>query len=339
MQEKYRKITRKDVAREAGVTETIVSYVINNNRYVDKEKRKRVEEAIKKLHYRPNTIARALKGKKLNNIVFIADQIDTEHFSILMSELDKYAYDLGYVISLCANRNTQEFVDGIISRQYDGVIISSISFPKEFIQQFIRAGIPVMLLVNRDYDDIEGAGKINTGLYPGMRESVRYLVSLGRRNIIYIDRYSQRGHFSNREDMRYRGFVEEMKECGISQNPEKCVITGCRDAGQVKERVIEYLRCHGVDAICGRNDRMACIAMQAVQSQGYTIPKDIAVVGFDNATVGQFSVPPLTTMEIQRRRIAETTIRMLRLMIEEGKVPEEVAYPTNLIIRESTRGF
>ena len=109
----YKQVTRKDVAEAAGVSVTVVSYVINNNRYVDKEKRKRVEEAIQKLHYKPNSIARALKGKKLNHIVFIADQIVTEHFSFLVSELDKNAYDLGYMISLCANRNTQQFVNSI----------------------------------------------------------------------------------------------------------------------------------------------------------------------------------------------------------------------------------
>ena len=164
-EKKYKQVTRKDVAEEAGVSVTIVSYVINNNRYVDKEKRIKVEEAIKKLHYKPNSIARALKGKKLNHIVFIADQIVTEHFSLLVSELDKHAYDLGYMISLCSNRNTQQFIDSIISRQYDGVIISSISFDKEYIKQLIAADIPVVLLVNRDYDDIEGAAKIENGLY------------------------------------------------------------------------------------------------------------------------------------------------------------------------------
>ena len=145
----FKQVTRKDVAELAGVSETVVSYVINNNRYVDKEKRRRVEEAVRQLHYRPNTIARALKGKNSNHIVFIADQIITEHFSLLVSELDKRAYDLGYMISLCSNRNTEQFVGEIISRRYDGVIISSISFPLEFIQQFIDASIPVVLLQNR----------------------------------------------------------------------------------------------------------------------------------------------------------------------------------------------
>ena len=64
MNQNGERVTRADVAREAGVSETIVSYVVNDNRYVAKEKRARVEAAIEKLHYRPNNVARALKGKR-----------------------------------------------------------------------------------------------------------------------------------------------------------------------------------------------------------------------------------------------------------------------------------
>lgn len=332
----YKQVTRKDVAEEAGVSVTVVSYVVNNNRYVDKEKRRRVEEAIKKLHYKPNTIARALKGKKLNHIVFIADQIVTEHFSLLVSELDKHAYDLGYMISLCANRNTQQFVDSIISRQYDGVIISSISFNKEYIRQLIHADIPVVLLANRDYDDVEGAAKIYNGLYEGARENVRYLKSCGCRDIIYIDRFSKRQHFSDMNDMRYRGFVEEMKCSGLSEYPEENLITGCENEAQVRECVAAYLRDHKVDAIFGRNDKLACIAMQTAQDLGYRIPEDIAVIGFDNSSLGQYCAPPISSMEIQREQIAKTAIEMLQQMIEEHTLPEMVMYRTRLIERRST---
>lgn len=336
MEKSYRQVTRKDVAEEAGVSVTVVSYVINNNRYVDKEKRRRVEEAIQKLHYKPNSIARALKGKKLNHIVFIADQIVTEHFSFLVSELDKHAYDLGYMISLCANRNTEQFVESIISRQYDGVIISSISFPKEYINQLIHADIPVVLLVNRDYNDVLGAAKINNGLYHGARENVRYLEAKGCKNIIYIDRFSTHNHFSDRNDMRYRGFADQMCESGLSGTPEHNLITGCRNEQEVREKTAAYLKQHPVDAIFGRNDKMACIAMQTAQKLGYRVPCDIAVVGFDNSSLGQYCTPPITSMEIQREKIAQTAIEMLKQMIETHTLPEEVTYRTRLIEREST---
>ena len=136
MGEKKERVTRADVAELAGVSETIVSYVMNNNRYVAKDKRERVEEAVRLLNYRPNNVARALKGKPSNQILFIADHITNEYFASIVNEMDQYAYDAGYLISLCGNRNTQEFVSQVISRQYDGIIISSGSFQADYVEQF-----------------------------------------------------------------------------------------------------------------------------------------------------------------------------------------------------------
>ena len=92
------------------------------------------------MNYRPNNIARALKGKQSNQILFIADHITNEYFSSIVSEMDKYAYNSGYLISLCANRNTEEFVSQVISRQYDGIIVSSASFPQEYVRKVHPGG-------------------------------------------------------------------------------------------------------------------------------------------------------------------------------------------------------
>ncbi len=173
MSQNGERVTRYDVAKAAGVSETIVSYVVNNNRYVAKEKRQRVEEAIAALHYRPNNVARALKGKRSNQLLFIADQITNEYFSRIVSEMDKYAYEAGFLISLCANRNTPEFVSQVISRQYDGIIISSISFPMEYVESFGKAGIPVLLFEHRTHGVLpENVATLASGLEPGRRSAI-----------------------------------------------------------------------------------------------------------------------------------------------------------------------
>lgn len=336
MSDGFKRATRADVARRAGVSETIVSYVINNNRYVDKEKRRRVEQAVQELHYRPNNIARALKGKNSNHIIFIADQITNEHFSQLISEMDRYAYDKGYLISLCANRNSEEFVSQIISRQYDGIIISSISFPEAYIRQFVGERIPVVLLMNRDYTELGGVGRIDTGLYDGARECVRHLASLGRRRILYLDRFSSRGHFGSMDDLRYRGFVEQMQESGVPFSEEN-IVTGCVDGEEVARKVRERIRGgFQADGIFGRNDRLACIGMRTVKEMGLHIPEDVAVIGFDNSSLSQYISPTLTTMELQRGEIGKTAIKMLHQMIEGGAQPQSVGFPTRLIRRQST---
>lgn len=326
--------TRADVAMRAGVSVTVVSYVVNNNRYVDKDKRERVLKAMEELHYQPNSIARALKGKSSNHLIFIADRITNGNFGELMSRMDAWAYEKGYFISLCTNRNTEEFVRQIISRRFDGIIISSISFPETFIQQFIDAGVPVVILRNRDYDHVKGAGFIHTGLYKGARQCVRYLYEKGRQNILYLDRISARGHFSTMEDYRLRGFVRQMEEYGLPT--EERVITGCVTADEVAAKVVAHIKDHPVDGIFGRNDSMACIGLQAVLSAGLRAPEDVAVMGFDGTEMSRFLRPSLTTMDVEKDRVAKAAIEMIHQIHTEGIVPNPVSFDTRLIEREST---
>ncbi len=337
MAENKERVTRADVAKMAGVSETVVSYVINNNRYVAMDKRKRVEEAVRALNYRPNNIARALKGKQSNQILFIADHITNEYFASIVSEMDKYAYNSGYLISLCANRNTEEFVSQVISRQYDGIIVSSASFPAEYVEQFTQAGIPVVVFRRlRHQKTIEQVAYLGTGLYTGARSAVSHLIEKGCQNIVYIDRISARGHISPPDDMRFGGFVDEMEANGFLVGPEN-IICGCRSREELEEDVKRRLRTGSqVDGIFGRNDMIACIAMTAASQIGFKVPEEIKVIGFDDSSISRFCSPKLSTVSLRKAEIAKTAIDMLTQMIG-GSLPENVDFDTTLIERDSTR--
>lgn len=327
-------VTRADVAKRAGVSVTVVSYVLNNNRYVDKDKRDRVLKAVKELNYTPNTLARALKGKGSKHIIFIVENTSNERFGILVGEMDKFAYEKGYVVSLCANRNDPELIRSIISRRFDGVIISSISFKDEYIKELVSAGIPVVTLLSRDYDSVEGAAKLDTGLYQGARDCVKYFYEQGRKNIIYIDRISNRNHFSTMSDYRYRGFVHQMEEYGLEYG--KRIITGCASEDELREKLSKYISRNPVNAILGRNDKMACIAMNTVISKGIKVPEEIGVIGFDDSSVCRLVTPTLTSVRMQEEKIAEAAIDMLDKMHREPDVPELMKFSTELVVRHST---
>ena len=337
MAENKERVTRADVAKMAGVSETVVSYVINNNRYVAMDKRKRVEEAVRALNYRPNNIARALKGKQSNQILFIADHITNEYFASIVSEMDKYAYNSGYLISLCANRNTEEFISQVISRQYDGIIVSSASFPAEYVEQFTQAGIPVVVFRRlRHQKTIEQVAYLGTGLYTGARSAVSHLIEKGCQNIVYIDRISARGHISPPDDMRFGGFVDEMEANGFLVGPEN-IICGCRSREELEEDIKRRLRTGSqVDGIFGRNDMIACIAMTAASQIGFKVPEEIKVIGFDDSSISRFCSPKLSTVSLRKAEIAKTAIDMLTQMIG-GSQPENVDFDTTLIERDSTR--
>ena len=337
---KLKTITRADIAKEAQVSETVVSYVINGNRYVNGEKRQRVKEAIAKLKYRPNAMARALKGKKSNHILFIADDIQGEYFGKLICEIDTFAYNEGYFITLCSDRKDEDFVDRIYSRFFDGIVIGSANFPLEQIQRLVNSSIPIVLLEIRDYSSITGVyGLINTGLYRGARNCVRSLYDRGRHNLLYLDRISKEGHRSDRDDWRLKGFFDQSLEYGLPVT-ERNVISGCTTEQSLMEAIRVKIKDEGFvpDGIIGRNDYMALLGMEAVKTLGFTVPTDISVIGFDNSRMCRFSSPKLSSMEIQQKAIGEAIMKMIISLIDNrsffsSRIEEHLE--TQLIMRSS----
>ena len=329
--------TRKDVAALAGVSETIVSYVINDNRYVSEDKRQRVLAAVEQLHYRPNSIARALKGKGNSHILFIADNIANEYFGRLVREIDEVAYGKGYLVSLLGVRNNREFISRILSRQVDAVIISSSSLEDRYIQELVDAELPVVLLMTRDYATITGkVARIYTGIESGIMAAVRHLYDSGCRHLVHVDRVSASGHFSNRQDLRYRGFCNQMESLGLPLSQDS-IISHCETYGALFEAVCQRLRSDvPVDGFVCRNDQLACTVLSAVQACGLRVPEDVSVVGFDNSSMSLAVQPPLTTLELERTQIANAALELIDGMIH-GQMPGECHFVTRLIPRATTR--
>ncbi|MBQ8080435.1 MAG: LacI family DNA-binding transcriptional regulator [Clostridia bacterium] len=327
--------TRKDVAREAGVSETIVSYVLNNNRPVSAEKRQRVLDAVRKLNYRPNAIARALKGKGNSHILFIADNIATEYFARLIQELNAIAYDRGYIVSLMETVNSEEFVSRILSRQVDGVVISSTALNDSYIQALIDSGLPTVLLMVRDYEALTGRfARIYTGIEEGIAAAVDYMLKENRQEIVYVDRVSANHHFSDLRDPRYRGFTQQMNKAGITPLYRN-YITGCRNMDDLYAAVTEYVTELDADSFICRNDRIACTVLRAVRDSGRQVPRDVAVIGFDDSELARFSSPQLSSIRHDQKHIAAAILSQLEALIA-GKSPKDKRYNTKLILRETT---
>ena len=213
MESGRQKVTRKDVAREAGVSETIVSYVLNKNRYVKEEKRQRVLEVVEKLQYHPNNIARALHGKGSLQILFLAEELSSGYFSELVSQMSRDAYRRGYMISLCESQEEDEFVSQILSRQFDGLFVSASSVTDRELKLLVKSGIPMVLFLNREIScELQDTVVVDTGLYEGSRECVKYLVKNGCRNFVYLDKTGKQCD----RDIHWKGFLDQIKESEIT---------------------------------------------------------------------------------------------------------------------------
>jgi DNA-binding LacI/PurR family transcriptional regulator len=334
MEKVIRCATRKDVAKRAGVSVTVVSYVLNNNRSVDSVKRQRVLDAVKELNYTPNNVARALKGKSSKHIIFLVDSTSDEQFSRLLVEMDKFAAKKGYIISLCANRDSEEFVRQMILRRVDGIIINSLSFPEDLVQDFVEAQIPVVVFMSRQYLNSFNVARIGAGLYHGTRDSVRLFTTKGKRHIIYVDRISTDGYFSGSDDNRYRGYVDEMKDQGLED--EIHLVSGGTSVVEFKAILKQYIETHPVEGILGRNDYVACLSIKIIKEMGLSVPEDILVIGYDDSSLCEVSSPSLSSVKMQEELIAKQAIDYILTMHTKKIVPAEIRFDAELVLREST---
>lgn len=327
--------TREDVAKRAGVSVTVVSYVLNNNRYVKQEKRDAVLKAVDELGYQVNRFARALKGKKDKHIMLLTDRVSTEYYGELISDIEKFSQDLDYLVSISIISNTEKFIDKITSWQLDAVIISSISFREDLIQKIVDANVLVILLKNRSYENVKGAAMINTGLYDAMHICVKHLYDTGCRNIIYLDRISERNHFSDNRDFRFSGYHDAMSDVGLEDKSH--VITKCRTVEELRDKLNNLMEITPVDGIIGRNDYIAEIALNELVRKGYRVPEDVSITGVNDSSYAKISIPTLTSLKMKREEIAQEAINIIENMSSSGKVPEEKVFIPELVIRESTR--
>ncbi|MFW6381605.1 MAG: LacI family DNA-binding transcriptional regulator, partial [Bacillota bacterium] len=193
--------TLKDVAREAGVTVTTVSRVLNNRGYISDETRDKVYQAMEKLDYQPNEIARSLSRKKSNIIGLIIPTVSHDFFGELSLYLENYAYELGYKVMLCNSRlesqKEQEYISMLRGHQVDGIVLASHTMD---VEEFVGLDLPVVTL-DREINDFPYVSSDN---YHGGTLGTNLLINRGCRRLAYLGGNLQLDLLTNR---RYQAFV------------------------------------------------------------------------------------------------------------------------------------
>lgn len=331
--------TRADVAKEAGVSETIVSYVMNGNRPVDANKRERVIKAANKLHYQPNQFARALSGKHIKQIIFLVDSPETERFSKILGYLEKTAYQRNTIVSLCTARESEQFIRQIISRRFDGIIISTSKLSEKKIGMFAESGIPTILLMNRDYKiNKPGIAKIGTGLKSGCCGAVDYLYSIGKRKIFYVDNKMSTLESGELQDNRILGFIKGMKQKKLNYKSNTLCFSN-NNSKLMINNIIHLIKKNEIDSIIARNDKLALYISLNLQKNEIRIPEDLALIGFDNSSLCELTNPSLTSIKMMDNDIAKAAIDLIYKINMNECNNRVMHFPYEIVKRGSTETF
>jgi LacI family transcriptional regulator len=327
-----------DIARVSGVSKTTVSRVINNQLGVKEDTRKKVLDTIKKLNYIPNQAARSLASKKSGVIGVIYNDINVSVYLKLANLLEKYAEQYNYNIVFCISNNDynskSKYIQYFTSGAADGLILfGSDVKDKDLVKRIINTKFPLVIIENY-FDDIK-VNDIIINNFSGAKNAVNYLIELGHTKIAHIT--GDINHTAASE--RMNGYIEALKENGISYNKDYVVFTdaGENSGSEAIEKLI-FLK-DPPTAVLTFNDLQGYEAMQKASELGISVPQDLSIVGFDNICEMLHFIPSnvrLTSMKQPMDKVAEAAIGLIMGNIENKEVePKVITFDTEIYIGES----
>jgi LacI family transcriptional regulator len=327
------KVTLEMVAQRAGVSPSTVSRILNGTAVVSDEKRAAVDEAVAKLGFVPNPVARGLAGGRTLSIGVVSQAIDSPFYGAALRgiemELDAAGYSPLFMSGHWRADEEARCIDVLKSRRVDGLIVLTGRLADSALRSVARS-LPVVVtgrhlkagnLLSMDFDNREGA-----------RLAAHHLVELGHRRIAFIS-----GDPAHPDAVdRLQGYRSAVEAAGLRFDPT-LVLAGSftEHSGLLAvERLLDSRT--RFSAILAANDQMAFGAALGLHRRGRRVPDDVSLVGFDDVAGSLYMVPSLTTVHNPIQEIGQLAARAMLGLLAGERPAVEVPAP-RLIVRESTR--
>lgn len=305
-----RRVTRDDVAREAGVSPSVVSYVVNDGpRNVAPETRLRVLDAIDDLGYRPNANARALRLSSTKTVGVVLPTVESPFYAELAGELERAAYDSGLTL-LIGNSNgdpgrEEKYIRNFVGRQVDGLILVAVGSAPTL--SAVEATQTPLVLLDHPLETEFPVPFIGVDNRAAARAITEHLIGHGHQRIACIAGPLDHEVAQAREE----GWRDAMREAGLEQAPDLIQRGECSsDFGfSAATKLLDHSH---VTAIFVGSDSQTQGVVGAARESGLEIPDDLALVGFDGTFQSRFSDPQMTVVTQPLRDIASTAIGALQ---------------------------
>lgn len=327
-------ITSIDVAERAKVSQSTVSRVFSDNSpNVAPATREKVLQAARELGYRPNVIARMMSRRETNIIGIVMGDITSPFYPYVLDKflqqfqaLDKHVL----LFTVAEGQSIDDILPLVLQYQVDGLIVTSATMSSEMADEYARSGTPVVLF-NRVVKDSH-VSAVCTDNVAGGRMIADLLLDNGHERLAYIAGPSDTSTNNERE----RGFAERLMSRGC-QRWRRAQSNYTYESGY--EAALSFFN-QGPppDAIFCANDIMAIGAMDAARSQGYRVPEDMSIVGFDNIPMASWQAYNLTTVGQEVDVMINKTLDILMHKLQNPESSQVIELvPGRLIMRGSLR--
>ena len=329
--------TIKDIAKESGVSKSTVSRVVSDNGFVKKETREKIEMAMQKLNYTPNMFAKGMRTNKSHAIGILFPEFTNPYFADWFGIVDKLARERGYLNFICITdpkgETEEKRLDDLLARNIDGIIMFSYCKRNDFVKKLLEVSKHTPLICSDSMFDDTGLSCVYADGEQGTFDAVTHLIKSGRKRIAYIN---ARKPFTVIE-RRYSGYLKALLSHGISFD-DSIVIEGdfTKNGGFDATSKLMQLD-NPPDAIAAPTDYMAVGALEYLLKNGYNVPGDVAVMGFNNQEITKHTSPALSTVSLPINELAKTAINTLVQLIEKpNQHPVKHVFNCGLELRGST---
>ena len=332
-------ISIKEIAKIAGVGIATVSRVINENPDVKDETRQKVLKVIEEYNYVPNNSARNLKRTKSKNIGILTKGIYNPFFSKIIDEIGIRIQNEGYIMVLQNNlKEDSEDIDVALEfikeKRLEGIICLGGNFDTLSKEKISQVNTPIVLaslsIEEHLKDDYFSSVTIENDV--SAYNATNYLCHLKHKKIGLISSDDTK---ENVAKLRQRGYKKALEDSGLNYD-EKLIQYG-NYSFESGEKAMEKLLKDNEDitAIFAISDIMAIGAIRYLLSNGYKVPEDISVFGFDGIEYGKYSYPSITTIEQPTSEIGKKSADILFGIIVNNKRHRHELIKTKILIRES----
>ena len=325
----------REIARRAKVSTATVSRAINRVPTVDPQLAKRVWKVVDELGYYPNTQARALVSGRSRIFGLIVSEITNPFFPEIVQTFENLAVENNYEILLTSTvhdpKRMESSVRRMIERRVDGVAILTFGMEDTLLDHLRFRKVPLVFVDVGP--NAPGIVNIRINYLNGIRQAVQHLAALRHTRIAFIAGPS---HLKSAV-ARKSAFKTSMTEIGLS--PDLIVEGNHRMDGGIKALVEFDDSANRPTAVLCSNDMTAIGVMREAYDQNIKIPNDLSVIGFDDIRLAEFTIPPLTTVQMSQMELAKIAFQALLTEVQRESPSQgrsEYELTTNLVLRRST---
>ncbi len=326
----------EEVARVAGVSKSTVSRVINGEPNVSKRARDAVHRAIEEIGYSPNHAARTLAGRKANALALVVSEQGTRvladpFFAGVLrgvhAELSGQRIQL--LLMMSQSDDHQDLVGYLGGGHVDGALVLSLHGADPLPRMLHDSGLP-LVIGGRPLATVGHVPFVDSDNFTGALLAARHLAGLGRERIATIAGPQDMAVGVDRLSGWRRGLGERRLPADLVVHSDFTPESGARAMAELLDRAPD------LDAVFVAADIMALGAIQTLHERGRRVPRDVAVVGFDDSMMASTALPPLTTVRQDVEQLGRTmTWRLLAELTGEQGLPPSVLLPTSTVVRAS----